>query len=366
MSTDILRIIEGGLANDKRKIISYSTRLAQRIRAEGDEELAQCIMEQLRGCNSQTGSTADALRMIPIDTDSKLQIVEIIPEDTSLTKIVLSDSVDRQIKEFISIVSHSEALELAGLHMQKTMLLYGCPGCGKTSIAHYVSEQTRLPLVVARLDGIVSSLLGSTSKNLRKIFNYASSMPCILFLDEFDAIAKARDDGRELGELKRVVNSLLQNIDSLPSSCVLIAATNHPELLDNAVWRRFITKVEVGMPDDQSRKRIILEQLAGFDCSLLTDNTRLGVISNLMREFSPSDIVTVFTKLKVKSIIKDIKIIEYEDVLTAIFEFKGRNVSMDSFIIFLNQNGVSQMAISKMLDVSMRRVRNVLSDNKEE
>lgn len=80
-------------------------------------------------------------------------------------------------------------------------------------------------------------------------------MPCILFLDEFDAIAKARDDNHELGELKRVINSLLQNIDSMPTSCVLIAATNHPELLDKAVWRRFTTKIEVGMPDDEARKK---------------------------------------------------------------------------------------------------------------
>ena len=194
MTTDILRIIEGGLSNDKRKIITYSIRLAKRIQAEGDTQFAKCIMEQVQNYGSQKVTTADAMRMIPIDPDSKLQIVEIYPDDKTRTNIILSDAVGRQVYEFINIVKHADDLETAGLMMPKTMLLYGAPGCGKTSIAHYISEKTQLPLVVARLDGIVSSMLGSTAKNIRKIFSYATSMPCILFLDEFDAIAKARDD----------------------------------------------------------------------------------------------------------------------------------------------------------------------------
>ena len=96
-------------------------------------------------------------------------------------------------------------------------MLYGVPGCGKSTVAKYIAQQIGLPLVIARLDALVSSLLGSTSKNIRKVFDFADSRPCILFLDEFDAIAKARDDQHELGELKRVINSLLQNIDSLSS-----------------------------------------------------------------------------------------------------------------------------------------------------
>ena len=348
--------------NDKRKIINYSTRLAQRIKAEGDEQLAQCILEQLQSCSPQKAVTADAMRMIPLDADSKLQIVEVIPENQTRTNIVLPDNVSKQVCEFIEIIKHGEALEKAGIGIQKTMLLYGKPGCGKTSIAHYISEQSHLPLIVARIDGIVSSLLGSTAKNIRKIFDYAASMPCILFLDEFDAIAKARDDNQELGELKRVINSLLQNIDKLPSSCVLIAATNHPDLLDKAVWRRFITKIEVGMPDDEDRQKIILDQIADFDCVLCTDNAKMHNITELMKDFSPSDIVTLFTKLKVKSVIRNCNAIKYEDVLSTIFEFDGKHVSTDTFIKYLNQNGITQLSISKMLNVSMRQVRNVLSE----
>ena len=362
MTTDILRIIEGGLSNDKRKIITYSIRLAKRIQAEGDTQFAKCIMEQVQNYGSQKVTTADAMRMIPIDPDSKLQIVEIYPDDKTRTNIILSDAVGRQVYEFINIVKHADDLETAGLRMPKTMLLYGAPGCGKTSIAHYISEKTQLPLVVARLDGIVSSMLGSTAKNIRKIFSYATSMPCILFLDEFDAIAKARDDSHELGELKRVVNSLLQNIDNLPSSSVLIAATNHPELLDKAVWRRFITKIEISMPTDDDRMKIILDQIKGFEHDFKADNVRTKIINELMTNFSPSDIVAMFMKLKVKSIINNHKPIEYEDVLSAIFEFGGKNESTEDFIKYLSQNGVNQTSISKMLNVSRRQVKNVLTE----
>lgn len=361
MSSDILRIIEGGLNNDKRKIINYSNRLATRLESEGNVQLARCIREQIEGTNIKSIATADAMRMLPLDSDSKLHIVEVIPEGNTRTDIVIAENVSRQIALFIEQINHRDELEQAGISIPNSILLYGAPGCGKTSIAHYISEKTGLPLVVARLDGIVSSLLGSTAKNLRKIFNYVSSMPCILFLDEFDAIAKARDDNHELGELKRVINSLLQNIDDMPKYCVLISATNHPELLDKAVWRRFTTKIEVGMPDFNSRKKIISNLLAGYDCSYVNDDQKIKIITELTKTKSPSDISTIFNKLKVKGIINGSKAIGYEDTLIDIFEYDGTEKTIDSLVNFLSNNGINQNRISKALNISARQVRNILS-----
>lgn len=362
MSSDILRIIEGGLNNDKRKIINYATRLATQARADGDEEFAKCIMERIESTYSRSAATADAIRMIPFDIDSKMQMVQVVPEDSTRTEIILSHMVEKQVNDFINIICHSDELELAGVNVNKTLLLYGAPGCGKTSIAHYISEKTKLPLVVARLDGLVSSLLGSTAKNIRRIFNYASSIPCILFLDEFDAIAKARDDNHELGELKRVINSLLQNIDELPSSCVLVAATNYPELLDKAVWRRFLTKVEVDMPSENNRLKIIVSQLKGFESSFASDSSKMKALSDLMSNMSPSDMATLFTKVKVNCIIQGTRNIEFEPVLASIYENGDYSASVDDYVRFLNKHGVTQMAISKMLEISLRKIRNILNE----
>ena len=110
------------------------------------------------------------------------------------------------------------------------MLMYGPPGTGKSRLARHIAGELGLELYVARLDGLISSFLGSTSKNIRALFDFAAKTPCVLFLDEFDAIAKLRGDTQELGELKRVVNSFIQNLDSLGPQSIVLAATNHEEL----------------------------------------------------------------------------------------------------------------------------------------
>ena len=171
MNTEILRIIEGGLTNDKRKVISYSNRLADRLSQEGDTVFAACIRKKIEDTNVRPSVVADALRNAPLDLDSRLQIVEVIPPAESVNKIILNSLTQSQIEEFVNIVRNSSKLEVQGLDIPKTLILYGQPGCGKTSIAHYISNQTGLPLILARLDSLVSSLLGSTAKNIRKIFS---------------------------------------------------------------------------------------------------------------------------------------------------------------------------------------------------
>lgn len=360
MQTEILRIIEGGLSNDHRKIISYSMRLADRLNREGQEELAKCILQKIDSTIPHSGAVSDALRMIPLDADSRLQIVEVTPQDKSRQKIILSPIVKKQVEEFIGMIHNQSALELAGVDVKKTMILYGKPGCGKTSIAHYISEETDLPLVVARLDGIVSSLLGSTAKNIRKIFDYIKSMPCILFLDEFDAIAKARDDERELGELKRVINSLLQNIDSMPTNCVLIAATNHPELLDKAVWRRFVQTVEIGPPEEDEVKDMIKIFTKPFTSDLSTEAQRSNLVK-AMDGLTPSDIKTVFDRAKVKSVLTGSRHIALDQLLLGIFELKSKVKTEKNLVCFLSDYGLSQTSINKTTEISLRKIKQYLS-----
>src|SRR5579863_3140015 len=130
------------------------------------------------------------------------------------------------------------------------MLIAGPPGTGKTLLAGHIAAQLNRPLYTVRLDSVISSLLGDTAKNIRSFFDFVPIRGGILFLDEMDAIAKLRDDRQELGELKRVVNTVIQGLDSLDDHAVVIAATNHPQLLDSAIWRRFPYKIELGAPND--------------------------------------------------------------------------------------------------------------------
>ncbi len=152
---------------------------------------------------------------------------------------------------------NADKLNSLGIGVSNTLLLYGPPGCGKTKCAYLIAKELQLPLIVARLDSLISSYLGTTAKNIRTLFEFAQKTPCVLFLDEFDAIAKARDDSNELGELKRVVNSLLQNVDAMSNDSLLLAATNHEHLLDSAVWRRFDYKLEIEFPDSDAIIKMI-------------------------------------------------------------------------------------------------------------
>lgn len=362
MNTEILRIIEGGLTNDKRKVISYSNRLADRLSQEGDTVFAACIRKKIEDTNVRPSVVADALRNAPLDLDSRLQIVEVIPPAESVNKIILNSLTQSQIEEFVNIVRNSSKLEVQGLDIPKTLILYGQPGCGKTSIAHYISNQTGLPLILARLDSLVSSLLGSTAKNIRKIFDYAGEFPSILFLDEFDAIAKARDDQKEIGELKRVINSLLQNMDAMPKHCVLIAATNHPELLDRAVWRRFLQKVEVKMPKDKELVDL-MRLFCGEDQDKIADlilNTK-GMI-NLFEEISPSDMKNLFDRAKVKGILEGQNDLSISHLLFSIYELQNGEKSEDEFILYLKSKGLTQRAINELTGISLRKIKSLTAN----
>ncbi len=362
MNTEILRIIEGGLTNDKRKVISYSNRLADRLSQEGDTVFAACIRKKIEDTNVRPSVVADALRNAPLDLDSRLQIVEVIPPAESVNKIILNSLTQSQIEEFVNIVRNSSKLEVQGLDIPKTLILYGQPGCGKTSIAHYISNQTGLPLILARLDSLVSSLLGSTAKNIRKIFDYAGEFPSVLFLDEFDAIAKARDDQKEIGELKRVINSLLQNMDAMPKHCVLIAATNHPELLDRAVWRRFLQKVEVKMPKDKELVDLI-RLFCGEDQDKIADlilNTK-GMI-NLFEEISPSDMKNLFDRAKVKGILEGQNDLSISHLLFSIYELQNGEKSEDEFILYLKSKGLTQRAINELTGISLRKIKSLTAN----
>src|SRR5690606_5258195 len=136
---------------------------------------------------------------------------------------VVSETVEGLLQEWTS----EAALQEVGVSPTRSLLIYGPPGAGKTITAHYIAARLGLPLIVARIDGLISSFLGTTARNIANLFDFANRYACVLLLDEFDALAKLRDDPQEIGEIKRVVNTLLQNLDQRRSFGITIAITNH-------------------------------------------------------------------------------------------------------------------------------------------
>lgn len=176
------------------------------------------------------------------------ELVFDVPAHKRLSDLVLSKHLKDSIEEFIYEFSHATLLREHSVEPRHTLLLIGPPGNGKTSLAQVIAAELSLPLLSVRYDAIVDSFLGETANRFRRLIDFVAANPSVLFFDEFDAVGKDRGDSQETGEIKRVVSSLLVQLDRLPSHSVVICATNHPELLDKAVWRRFEVRVEVPLP----------------------------------------------------------------------------------------------------------------------
>jgi hypothetical protein len=293
--SELYRIINGALRLDIDKVRNYTLFLAEKLEKDGDS-LGANRLRKLLAENDHQLRPADIgyARTLPVDSESRFPLVEKVRRKaTPEPPLVLSDDHWTVVHEFLSIARSHAQIEAEGFSSPLCLLLYGPPGTGKSRLARFISEELGMDLYVARLDGLVSSFLGSTSKNIRALFEFASKTPCILFLDEFDAIAKLRSDHQELGELKRVVNSFIQNLDSMGSHSIVVAATNHEALLDNAVWRRFSYRLKLALPQLTERKKILDNLLPPID---FKDD--LDLIANLTEGFSGSDISESILRLQ--------------------------------------------------------------------
>jgi SpoVK/Ycf46/Vps4 family AAA+-type ATPase len=191
-------------------------------------------------------------------------ISEVTPRKT-LEDLVLSDQTRRTINELIEEQHRADVLRAHGLEPRSRILLVGPPGTGKTTLAEALAEAVSVSLFVVRYESMIGSYLGETAARLKRIFDYARTTPCVLFFDEFDAIGKERGDTHETGEIKRVVSSLLMQIDELPSYTIVAAATNHPELLDRAAWRRFQVRLNLPLPNQKQLADYISILLCRFN-----------------------------------------------------------------------------------------------------
>jgi SpoVK/Ycf46/Vps4 family AAA+-type ATPase len=213
--------------------------------------------------------------------------VSIVTPRQQLSDLVLPDVVRDAVGELVEEQQRTEVLRAHGLEPRHRVLLTGPPGNGKTSLANAVAEALLLPLIVIRYEDVIGSYLGETATRLAQVFAFARRRRSVLFFDEFDAVAKERGDEHETGEIKRVVSSLLLQVDALPSHVVVIGASNHPELLDRAVHRRFQLRLELPVPGKVARiawfERLLVEldEPVGMTAETLAKKTVAASFSQL-------------------------------------------------------------------------------------
>ena len=211
----------------------------------------------------------------------------VIAPRRTLDELVLPDGVREAVGELVEEQQRTEVLRAHGLEPRHRVLLIGPPGNGKTSLAEAIAEALLLPMVVLRYEEVIGSFLGETASRLAAVFDFARGRRCVVFFDEFDALAKERGDQHETGEIKRVVSSLLLQVDAVPSHAVFIAASNHPELLDRAVHRRFELRLELPLPSSVARhawfERLLtdLSEPAGMSAETLSKKSAGASFSQL-------------------------------------------------------------------------------------
>jgi SpoVK/Ycf46/Vps4 family AAA+-type ATPase len=226
----------------------------------------------------------------PVDQDTSAPLVRVEKPEKS-PKPVFGLAMETQLGRFFNEWKNSEALLSEGILPPRSLLLKGPPGTGKTMFSKWLAGELGLTLVSLDLATAISSYLGKTGMNLRRSLDYARANPCLLLLDEFDAVAKRRDDATEVGELKRIVNVLLKELENWPAHSLLIAATNHPELLDPAIERRFDRIFSMTLPEAAERVSILQTSLGRFNTDL---NERvLKAICDLLSGRSGSDLQTL-------------------------------------------------------------------------
>lgn len=364
MYTEIIKIIEGGLNKDVIKVKTYAELLASKLESKEEQQFKRRILNLINNSKSTSLASLNGIISKPSDVDSSLPIVDVLLPSEYSQRLVLSENVLKVLQRFIKTIKKKDTLDKSGIRSNLSLLLYGPPGCGKTSVASMIAKEAELPLVTARFDALISSLLGSTAKNLRKIFEYADSFPCILFIDEFDAIAKARNDQYEHGELKRVINSLLQNIDRFSESNILIAATNHSEILDSAVWRRFDTIIELEGPKTNNEiAQLISMFLFEHGENILNDKKKKETLVRLFSSYSPSDIKSICQLAIRDAVIESNQRVSFMSLLEHIYQKKNHNsIELSEFVKFLYENGISQGEISYSLSISLRQVKEILKE----
>lgn len=243
-SDKIISLVRAGAIGDKVQFKRVVESLIADERQKRHHVIAERLEQELVKL-STSNSTVNA----PTAKDNRVSsLVDEISPKLRFEDLILPDTVKDSLHELVEEQSRVDLLRSYSLEPRNRILLVGPPGNGKTSLAEALAESMMVPLLVVRYEGIIGSYLGETASRLKKVIDYAATRRCVLLFDEFETLGKERGDTNETGEIKRVVSSLLMQIDSLPSHVIVMAATNHSELLDRAVWRRFQLRLEVPQP----------------------------------------------------------------------------------------------------------------------
>ena len=355
----IPQLIRASLDNDLRTVRALSTKIIRGVK-QNNPEMANQISEALNFHGAGLSSVRSiGYGTLPQDQDSRSNLL-VVQEPMEIDPPLFDDKINSIIQTIVDERANINRLMSVGLAPASSILLFGPPGVGKTLLAKYFSSVFGLKFASLDMASAVSSYLGKTGQNLKKALNYAKEEPTLLLLDEFDAIAKRRDDSTDLGELKRVVNVLLKELEEWPPHSILIAATNHPELLDKAIWRRFDITLEVVLPDKLTRQKLFDSAFKDREYENM-EKQIFKMYAQLTEGMSPADIIKVCDKSKKQHIM-------YGDKIEKLVILEIANASMDKSLDFnkrfckvaREEFGMTYREMASILDKSISAIQNYI------
>jgi AAA+ superfamily predicted ATPase len=244
----LVSLVKAGTAGDKRSFLTAAEAVIAEERAKRHDVLADRLTKAIQPNGHSNGAGNESAIVAANSAQRGKDFIAEVTPRRRLEDLILPLAARESVDELIEEQRRADVLRAHGLEPRSRILLVGPPGTGKTTLAEALAEAVAVSLFVVRYESMIGSYLGETAARLKRVFDYARTTPCVLFFDEFDAIGKERGDIHETGEIKRVVTSLLMQIDELPSYTIVAAATNHPELLDRASWRRFQVRLNLPLP----------------------------------------------------------------------------------------------------------------------
>lgn len=323
----IPKLVRACLDNDRRLVEEISTMLVKILKKK-QPDIAREISHSLTYArNGASAIRSIDVQPVPIDKESRFSLCK-ADEPLEIEKPILAEETISQLESFITEREQIEKLILEDITPPNSLIFVGEPGVGKTYSAKWLSYKLNLPLITMDLATSISSYLGRSGQNIKNIFDYARSFPAILLLDEIDAIAKRRDDASDLGELKRLVNVLLKELETWPSQSIVIAATNHPDLLDKAIWRRFDCIVNFKLPDADERQ-LLLERHLGRYYKLLSPRAISCAIKQTA-QINAADICKICMHVKRKIVLNDnnVDLVALEEFCLGNYESKSSKIEL--------------------------------------
>ena len=350
---ELVQIARLALTGRPQDVQLYIRRLAKRYQGAFPDIASELNKLLQESPTRQSPLRRQAEAPVPVDLESRLQLLRVETTPTLDVEPIWDAGVKRALEQLIFERRRDQELIKQGLSPTRSIIFTGPPGVGKTLAARWVARELNRPLLTLDLSAVMSSFLGRTGANVRHVLDYAKSVDGVLLLDELDAIAKRRDDVTDVGELKRLVTVLLQEIDDWPPTGLLIAATNHSDLLDPAVWRRFEMRVDFPMPGDESVRRAIETFLGNNKASTAWRD----VLTVALRGLSFSDIEREVMLARRGAVIQDEPLeIALSRLVQARVEPMPRK-ERGQIALWLTEAGISQRQVHDLTGVSRDTIR---------